>query len=85
MLLATILAWILVLIGTIFAGIDYAENCSTAAFSSGSGVERRAKSVNGENELSRKIMEELDDELDDEEKALIEQLLNDKNAKSIDK
>ena len=84
-LLATILAWILVLVGTIFAGIDYAENCSTAAFSSGSGVERKARSVDGENELSRKIMEELDDELDDEEKALIEQLLNDKNAKSIDK
>ena len=84
-LLATILAWILVLVGTIFAGIDYAENCSTAAFSSASGVERRARSVDGENELSRKIMEELDDELDDEEKALIEQLLNDKNAKSIDK
>ena len=84
-LLATILAWILVLVGTIFAGIDYAENCSTAAFSSASGVERRARSVDGENELSRKIMEELNDELDDEEKALIEQLLNDKNAKSIDK
>ncbi|MBR6655358.1 MAG: PspC domain-containing protein [Alistipes sp.] len=84
-LLATILAWILVLVGTIFAGIDYAENCSTAAFSSGSGVERRARSVDRENKLSRKIMEELDDELDDEEKALIEQLLNDKNAKSIDK
>ncbi len=84
-LLATILAWILVLVGTIFAGIDYAENCSTAAFSSASGVESRARSVDGENELSRKIMEELNDELDDEEKALIEQLLNDKNAKSIDK
>jgi hypothetical protein len=35
--------------------------------------------------LSRQIMEELNEELDDEEKALIQQLLNDNNAKSIDK
>jgi hypothetical protein len=35
--------------------------------------------------LSRQIMEELNEELNEEEKALIQQLLNDNNAKSIDK
>lgn len=84
-LFATILAWILVLIGTIFAGFDYAENRSFATFSSDSEVERIMKKVDDESDLSRKIMEELNEELDDEERALIKQLLNDNNAKSIDK
>jgi len=83
-LLATILAWLLVLIGTIFAGIDYAEERSFASFSSDSEVERIMKKGDDKNNLSRKIMEELNEELDDDEKALIQQLLNDNNAKSID-
>ena len=83
-LLVTILAWLLVLIGTIFAGIDCAEERSFASFSSDSEVERIMKKGDDKNNLSRKIMEELNEELDDDEKALIQQLLNDNNAKSID-
>ena len=83
-LFVTILAWIMLLIGTIFAGVDYAENRSFATFSSDSEVERIMKKGD-EMSLSRQIMEELDEELDDEEKSIIKQLLNDKNAKSIDK
>ena len=83
-LFVTILAWIMLLIGTIFAGIDYAEERSFASFSSDSEVERIMKKGD-EMSLSRQIMEELNEELDDEEKALIKQLLNDNNAKSIDK
>ena len=83
--LVTIVAWLLVLIGTIFAGIDYAEERSFVSFSSDSEVERIMKKGDDKNDLSRKIMEELNEELDDEEKALIQQLLNDNNAKSIDK
>ena len=84
-LLATILAWILVLIGTIFAGIDYAENRSFATFSSDSEVERIMKKFDNENDLSRQIMESLDEEPTAEQKAEIERLINDTNAKSIDK
>lgn len=83
-LLVTILAWLLVLIGTIFAGIDCAEERSFASFSSDSEVERIMKKGDDKNNLSRKIMEELNEELDDDERALIQQLLNDNNAKSID-
>ena len=83
-LFVTILAWIMLLIGTVFAGVDYAENRSFASFSSDSEVERIMKKGD-EMSLSRQIMEELNEELDDEEKALIKQLLNDNNAKSIDK
>ena len=83
-LLVTILAWLLVLIGTIFAGIDCAEERSFASFSSDSEVERIMKKGDDKNNLSRKIMEELNEELGDDEKALIQQLLNDNNAKSID-
>ena len=83
-LLVTILAWILLLLGTIFAGIDYAENRSFATFSSDSEVERIMKKGGNGNDLSRQIMEELNEELDDDEKALIQQLLKDNNAKSID-
>ena len=82
--LVTIVAWLLVLIGTIFAGIDYAEERSFVSFSSDSEVERIMKKGDDKNNLSRKIMEELNEELDDDEKALIQQLLNDNNAKSID-
>ncbi len=84
-LLVTILAWLLVLIGTIFAGFDYAENRSFATFSSDSEVERIMKKFDNENDLSRQIMESLDEEPNTEQKAEIERLLNDKNAKSIDK
>ena len=83
-LFVTILAWIMLLIGTIFAGVDYAENRSFASFSSDSEVERIMKKGD-EMSLSRQIMEELNEELNEEEKALIKQLLNDNNAKSIDK
>ncbi len=83
--LVTIVAWLLVLIGTIFAGINYAEERSFVSFSSDSEVERIMKKGDDKNNLSRKIMEELNEELDDEEKALIQQLLNDNTAKSIDK
>jgi len=48
-------------------------------------VERIMKKGDDKNNLSRKIMEELNEELDDDEKALIQQLLNDNTAKSIDK
>ena len=84
-LLATILAWILVLVGTIFAGFDYAENRSFATFSSDSEVERIMKKFDNENDLSRQIMESLDEEPTAEQKAEIERLINDTNAKSIDK
>jgi len=84
-LLVTILAWLLVLIGTIFAGIDYAEERSFVSFSSDSEVERIMKKGDDKNNLSRKIMEELNEELDDEEKAQIQQLLHDANATFIDK
>ena len=84
-LFVTILAWILTLIGTIFAGIDYAEGKSFDYFSSDSEVERIMKKIDDEGDLSRQIMEELNDELDDEELSIIKQLVNDKNAKSIDK
>lgn len=84
-LLATILAWILVLVGTIFAGFDYAENRSFATFSSDSEVERIMKKFDNENDLSRQIIESLDEEPNAEQKAEIERLINDTNAKSIDK
>ena len=84
-LFATILAWLLVLIGTIFAGIDYAEERSFASFSSDSEVERIMKKFDNENDLSRRIMESLDEEPNAEQRAEIERLINDTNAKSIDK
>ncbi len=83
-LVVSILLWIFVLIGTSIAGISYAGGYTNNIFSSDSEVERIMKKSN-ETSLSRQIMEELNEELDDEEKALIKQLLNDNNAKSIDK
>ena len=83
-LFATIVAWIMLLIGTIFAGIDYAENSSSVSFSSDSEVERIMKKSD-EMSLSRQIMEELDKGPDEGELVEIEKLLYDQNAQSIDK
>ena len=83
-LFATILAWLLILIGIIFAGIDYAENRSSLSFSSDSEVERIMKKGGDGNDLSRQIMENLDKELSDEEREEWQRLLNDPNVKSID-
>ncbi len=83
-LFATIVAWIMLLIGTIFAGIDYAENSSSVSFSSDSEVERIMKKSD-ETSLSRQIMEELDKGPDAGELVEIEKLLYDQNAQSIDK
>ena len=74
----------MLLIGTIFAGIDYAENRSFATFSSDSEVERIMKKSDSNN-LSHQIMEELDKGPDAGELVEIEKLLHDQNAKSIDK
>ena len=82
-LLVAILVWIMLLVGTIFAGIDYAEECSFASFSSDSEVERIMKKDEA-NSLSRQIMESLDAAPDAEEKAEIERLMNDPTAQSID-
>lgn len=82
-LLVAILVWIMLLVGTIFAGIEYAEECSFASFSSDSEVERIMKKDEA-NSLSRQIMESLDAAPDAEEKAEIERLLNDPTAQSID-
>lgn len=84
-LFVTIIAWIALLIGTIFAGIDFAEGHSYEIFSSESEVERIMKKFDDENDLSRQIMEKLDEEPDAEQKAQIKELINDVNAKSIDK
>ncbi len=84
-LFVTILAWLFLFVCTIFAGINYAENRSFTSFSSNSEVERIMKKVDNESDLSRQIMEELNDELDEEELSIVRQLINDKNAKSIDK
>lgn len=83
-LMLAILMWILVLIGTIFSGIGYAEGCSNHIFFSDNEVERIMKKSN-ESNLSRQIMESLDEEPDAAQKAEIERLLNDKNAQIIDK
>ena len=83
-LVVSILLWILTLIGTSISGISYAENCSFASFSSDSEVERIMKKGD-EMSLSRQIMEELDKDIDDDERAIIQQLINDNTAKSIDK
>jgi hypothetical protein len=72
------------LIGTIFAGIDYAEGYSQNWFFMDNEVERILKKSD-EGDLGRQIMESLDAEPDQFQKAEIERLLNDKNAISIDK
>ena len=84
-LVVSILVWIFVFIGTSIYGISYAESYSSNFFDADSEVERIMKKSDNENNLSRKIMEELNEELDDEELSIIKQLLYDNNAKSIDK
>ena len=83
-LLVTIIVWFFLLLGTIFSGIAYAESESFKVLSSDSEVERIMKH-DGKSNLSRKIMEELNEELSDEDRAEIQRLLNDTNAESIDK
>lgn len=83
-LLITIIVWFFLLLGTIFSGIAYAESESFKVLSSDSEVERIMKH-DGKSNLSRKIMEELNEELSDEDRAEIQRLLNDTNAESIDK
>ena len=83
-LLLTILAWLLLLFGTIIAGLDYAEGYSNNTFFIDSEVERILKKSD-ESNLSRQIMESLNAEPDQSQQAEIERLLNDKDAKSIDK
>ncbi len=83
-LVVSILLWIFVLIGTSIAGISYAEGYTNNIFSSDSEVERIMKKSDSNN-LSRQIMEELDKGPDAGELVEIEKLLNDPNAKSIDK
>jgi phage shock protein PspC (stress-responsive transcriptional regulator) len=83
-LVVSILLWIFVLIGTSIAGISYAEGYTSNIFSSDSEVERIMKKSDSNN-LSRQIMEELDKGPDAGELVEIEKLLNDPNAKSIDK
>ena len=83
-LLATIIVWFFLLLGTIFSGIAYAESESFRVLSSDSEVERIMKHDSKAN-LSRQIMEELEKDLSDEDVAEIKQLLNDTSAESIDK
>lgn len=83
-LVITIIVWFLLLLGTIFSGIAYAESESFRVLSSDDEVERIMK-YNGKSSLSRQIMEELNEELSDEDFAEIQRLLNDTNAESIDK
>lgn len=83
-LVVTIIVWFLLLLGTIFSGIAYAESESFRVLSSDDEVERIMK-YNGKSSLSRQIMEELNEELSDEDLAEIQRLLNDTNAESIDK
>ena len=83
-LVVTLLVWFSLLLGTILSGIAYAESESSRVFSSEGEVERIMKR-DGKPNLSRQIMESLDEEPDAEQKAEIERLINDTNAKSIDK
>ena len=77
-LLVTILVWFSLLLGTILSGVNYAENISR------NEVDRIMKH-DSDTSLSRQIMEELNEELNESELAEIARLLNDKSAKSIDK
>lgn len=83
-LLVTIIVWFALLLGTIFSGIAYAEGESFRVLSSDSEVERIMKH-DGKSNLSRQIMESLDEEPNAEQKAEMERLINDTNAQSIDK
>lgn len=83
-LLVTVVAWLLLLLGTIFAGIGYAENFSYSYFDPDDEVERIMKKSDSKADLSRQIMESLDAEPNAEQQAEIERLQNDNTAKSID-
>ncbi len=85
-LLVSIILWILTFIGTSIAGISYAEGITRNALylDMDDEVERIMKKSD-ESNLSRQIMEQLNEAPDAEQQAEIEQLLYDQNAKSIDK
>lgn len=80
-LLVAVVLWLLVLIGSIFSGISYAERLSRNFFHS--DLEHMVE-TGGETDLSRQIMESLDAAPDAEQQAEIERLIDDPNAKSID-
>ena len=82
-LVISILAWVLTFICTSIAGISYAEGYTRNILYMDGEVERIMKD-GGKSSLSRKIMEELNEELNDDEIAEIKRLLNDPTAKSID-
>ena len=84
-LLVSILAWIMMLLGTIISGIGIAEDKLFTVFSTEDEVERIMKKSENKTTLSRQIMESLDEEPDAEQKADIERLQNDPQATSIDK
>ena len=85
-LLVSIILWILTFIGTSIAGISYAEGITRNALylDMDDEVERIMKKSD-ESNLSRQIMEQLNEAPDAEQQAEIERLLYDQNAKSIDK
>ena len=75
-LIVSILLWIFIFICTSIAGISYAEDYTRNAF---------YLDMDDEVNLSRQIMEQLDETPTAEQQAEIERLLYDQNAKSIDK
>jgi phage shock protein PspC (stress-responsive transcriptional regulator) len=85
-LIVSILLWIFVFICTSIAGISYAEDYTRNAFylDMDDEVERIMKKSDDAN-LSRQIMEQLNEAPTAEQQAEIERLLYDQNAKSIDK
>ncbi len=85
-LIVSILLWIFIFICTSIAGISYAEDYTRNAFylDMDDEVERIMKKSDEMN-LSRQIMEMLNQDPDADELAEIERLLYDQNAKSIDK
>lgn len=84
-LLVAIVVWLLMLIGTIVSGIGYAEGISYDHFSSEGEVERIMKRDDDKSSLSHQIMEQLNTEPDSLQQIEIERLINDSNAKSIDR
>ena len=85
-LIVSILLWIFIFICTSIAGISYAEDYTRNAFylDMDDEVERIMKKSDEMN-LSRQIMEQLNEAPTAEQQAEIERLLYDQNAKSIDK
>ena len=82
-LFVTLLVWFILLLGTIFSAISYAERESIRVFSSDSEVERIMK-YDSKSNLSRQIMESLDEKPNEEQLSEIERLLNDPTVESID-